>query len=88
VLQLQLVFLLCVLDYFKKHYHQRERSRASLLAKTMKQNINFFESRSSVDQLALLIAHIREVGFMVNALARFALQISDQSPQVVSTTVH
>jgi len=88
VLQLQLVFLLCVLDYFKKHYHQRERNRASLLAKTMKQNINFFESRSSVDQLALLIAHIREVGFMVNALARFALQISDQSPQVVSTTVH
>jgi hypothetical protein len=77
-----------VLDYFKKHYHQRERNRASLLAKTMKQNINFFESRSSVDQLALLIAHIREVGSMVNALARFALQISDQSPQVVSTTVH
>ena len=87
MLQPHLAFLLCVLDYFKKLYHQGERIRASHLVKIMKK-INFFESRSSVDQLALLIAHIREVGSMVNALARFALQISDQSPQVVSTTVH
>ena len=36
---------------------------------------HFFESRSSVEQLALLIAHIREKSSLVHALARFALQI-------------
>ena len=36
---------------------------------------SFFERRSSVEQLALLIAHIRENGPLLNALARFALQI-------------
>ena len=34
-------------------------------------------SRSTVEQLALLIAHIRETGPLVNALARFALQIQN-----------
>ena len=36
---------------------------------------SFFESRSSVEKLALLIAHIRENCPLVHALARFALQI-------------
>ena len=36
---------------------------------------SFFESRSSVENLALLIAHVRENGTLVHALARFALQI-------------
>ena len=36
---------------------------------------HFFECRSSVEQLALLIAHIREKSSLVHALARFALQI-------------
>ena len=36
---------------------------------------HFFECSSSVEQLALLIAHIRESSSLVNALARFALQI-------------
>ena len=36
---------------------------------------NFFECSSSVERLALLIAHIRENGLLVHALARFALQI-------------
>ena len=35
----------------------------------------FFESRSSVENLALLVAHIRENSTLVHALARFALQI-------------
>ena len=36
---------------------------------------HFFECSSSVEQLALLIAHIREKSTLVHALARFALQI-------------
>ena len=36
---------------------------------------SFFENRSSVENLALLIAHVRENGILVYALARFALQI-------------
>ena len=36
---------------------------------------HFFECSSSVEQLALLIARIREKSSLVHALARFALQI-------------
>ena len=36
---------------------------------------SFFENRSTVEKLALLIAHIRENGSLVNVLARFALEI-------------
>ena len=36
---------------------------------------SFFDSRSSVENLALLIARIREKSSLVHALARFALQI-------------
>ena len=36
---------------------------------------HFFESRSSAEQLVVLIAHIREKSSLVHALARFALQI-------------
>ena len=36
---------------------------------------HFFECSSSVEQLALLIAHIREKSSLVHALARFAFQI-------------
>jgi hypothetical protein len=35
----------------------------------------FFERPSSVETLALLIAHVRESGTLVNALARYVLQI-------------
>jgi hypothetical protein len=70
VFQLELRFLLSVLDHFKRQYHLRERNKASLLAI----GLNFlFESRSAVHQLALIVAHIREIGSLVNALARFAL---------------
>ena len=34
---------------------------------------HFFECRSSVEQLALLIAHIREKSSLVHALSRFVL---------------
>ena len=36
---------------------------------------HFFECSSSVERLAVLIAHIRENSSLVHALARFALQI-------------
>ena len=36
---------------------------------------HFFECSSSVERLALLIAHIRENSSLVHALSRFALQI-------------
>ena len=36
---------------------------------------SFFENRSTVEKFALLIAHIRENGSLVNVLARFALEI-------------
>ena len=36
---------------------------------------SFFEGRSSVEKLALLIAHVRENCTLVHAIARFALQI-------------
>ena len=36
---------------------------------------HFFESRSSVEQFALPIAHILEKSSLVHAVARFALQI-------------
>jgi hypothetical protein len=35
----------------------------------------FFENSSSVEQLALLIAHVRENSTFVHALSRYALQI-------------
>ena len=38
---------------------------------------HFFECSSSVERLALLIAHIRENSSLVHALSRFALQIQN-----------
>jgi hypothetical protein len=84
VLQLLPRFLLSVLDNVKRQCHRWERNTASLLAARF--NRFSFESRSAVDQLALCIAY--EIGSLVNALARFALQISDQSPQFVAIILH
>ena len=38
---------------------------------------SFFVARSSVEDLALLVARVREDKKLVNALARFALQVQE-----------
>ena len=54
-----------------KFWHLAAREEFLLLTKLD----HFFECSSSVERLALLIAHIRENSSLVHALARFALQI-------------
>ena len=44
---------------------------------------SIFENGSSVENLALLIARVREDPRLVNALARFALQVREHREQMV-----
>ena len=39
----------------------------------------FFENDCSAEKIALLIAHIREVSSLLNALARYSIQVRNNS---------